>query len=169
LSDGSGDGRLGPSQRGAPRRRRRIEYGLLGRRVVAAAIDFLCVAIAAALVAGVFMGVGGESANLVFMLSLVIAWFVYDTGFVGSSGQATPGQRATGIEIVSIDNAPIGRFQAALWSFVFLAGIAVSGGLTLLFPLIDPSGRAVNDLLAAVRVRWRKRTSAGGALAERHP
>jgi uncharacterized RDD family membrane protein YckC len=168
LSDGSGDGRLGALQRGAPRKRRRIEYALLGRRVVAAAIDFLCVAIAAALVAGVFMGIGGEPANLVFTLSLVVVWFVYDTGFVGS-GQATPGQRATGIEMVSIDDAPIGWFQAALWSFVFLAGIVISAGLTLLFPLIDPSGRTINDLLAAVRVRWRKRTSAGEALAERHP
>lgn len=167
MSDGAGDGRHEPEQRPAPRRRRRIEFGLLGRRATAAAIDFLGVAIAASLVAAVLVGASNEHAALVFTLSLVVAWFVYDTGFVGASGRATPGQRAMGIELVSIDGARIGWFQAAIWSFVFLAGIAISGGLTLLFPLLGTNGRGVNDLLAAARIRRRMPASARAALAER--
>lgn len=166
LSDGAGDGRPEPNLRGARRRRRWIEFGLLGRRAAAAAIDFLCVAIAASLVTAAFVGAYSEQAALVFTLSLAVAWLAYDTAIVGA-GQATLGQRAMDIELVSIDDAPVGRLQAAIWSFVFLVGVVVSGGMVLLFPLVDASGRGANDVLAAVRVRRRKPASARIALAER--
>ncbi len=166
MSDGAGDPRPEPKQRAAFRRRRRMDIGLLGRRAIAAVIDLLCAAIAASIVAAVLVITVGARIGLGFTMSLIVVWLVYDVWLVGGGGQATLGQRAMGIELASADGATIGRLQAAIWSFVFLAGIAISGGLTLLVPLVDASGRGVNDALAAVRVRRRKPAEAPMPLAE---
>ena len=166
MSDGAGDARPEPKQRAVSRRRRRADFGLLGRRAIAAVIDLFCVAIAASIAAAGLAAAAGVRIGLGFTLSLIVVWLVYDVWLVGGGGQATLGQRAMGIELASADGATIGRLQAAIWSFVFLAGIAISGGLTLLFPLADASGRGVNDALAAVRVGRRRPAETPMPLAE---
>ena len=128
--------------------------GILPRRIMAFAVDWLIVTIlaAAAWVALLLFGLVTLGLGLPLLGLLPAVPVLYNWLFTAGIGQATPGQAMLGLRLVRDDD--LGRpnsAQAFVWSLGFAATVAL-GAVWLLLALVTRRHRAAHDIVAGVSV-----------------
>ena len=130
----------------------------LATRLVAASIDLVVALIllllVSLLVVLVGSGAGGAGAALgVYLIVASLEFFVlvgYFTIFEATSGGRTPGKRAMGIRVISIEGGTPSVGECLLRNLAFVVDVPLFIGPLLMF--FHPEGRRLGDLLAGTVV-----------------
>lgn len=130
--------------------------GLVGRRIVAYAIDVTIIAIAAAILWVVLGTATVLSFGLlapVQAMVIVLLPFAYHILLIAGPHSATWGMRVMGIEVRSIvDGQRPTVLQAILQVVIFYASIALTSSLILLLAFFNPRRRTLHDYAAGTIV-----------------
>lgn len=133
----------------------RAYEGVLTRRVLAFAIDYLIVglltipfAILVLLLGLLTFGIGWALFGvLVPLVALTYIWFT-----LGGADQATTGMKVMGIRLDRLDGRPIDGLTAIVHSVLFWAGNVILTPLILLVTLFSDRKRTLHDLLLGTAV-----------------
>ncbi len=128
--------------------------GVLGRRLLAWAIDaVLCGLVSAALALALFFfglltfGLGWYLYALMWLVPIAYTYLC-----VASAAQATPGQRAVGLVVVAdLDLGSPNGAQALVYAVGFWATLAAAGPL-LLVSLVTARSRCLHDIISGLVV-----------------
>lgn len=138
-------------------------HGVVGRRVVAYAIDLCLIGAILAVAALFFLGVSILSIGLLTpsfgLLMLVPA--AYHTFTIGLGG-GTLGQRALGLTVVGTRLQPASLLQALVQTVVFYVTVPPTGGLVLLLVFLLPRRCTFHDVVAGTQVL--RRAAPGGEI-----
>jgi uncharacterized RDD family membrane protein YckC len=126
--------------------------GLLWRRSLAFCVDsfLLCAAFVLLWVFNILTLLIFTA--LIFLVSALPVFVIYDTLTVGSEASATLGMRLLGLQVRSWDGAYPGYLQAFIASALFWFLVPLTGGLILLVAVFSNRRRHVHDLLSGTVV-----------------
>jgi uncharacterized RDD family membrane protein YckC len=130
--------------------------GVLKRRMLAFAIDYILIAIIVA-VLGVLIGILGVlTFGLAWLLYAVLVPFVaipYFAFSVGGPSQATPGMKAMGLKMFKDDGGQIDWLIATVHVVLFWVFNTVLTPLVLLLALFTHRKRTLHDILLSTNVQ----------------
>jgi len=98
-----------------------------------------------------------------FLLTTPFIHFVLAAATLGGRRAATPGMRATGLQVAAWTGEHPGALRAILLPALFYATVPTTGFLLLLFSLFDGRGRCLHDHLAGILV-FRTDAAAQGSM-----
>lgn len=125
--------------------------GIVGRRVIAYAIDFLLLMMLWPL-AAIFSAMSLFTLAPALFAVVPILPLLYHTGMIASSSQGTLGMRAMGIKVArEVDGARPDPMQAFILTALFYLTLATSG-LLLLWCLFDDRSRCLHDILSGTKI-----------------
>jgi uncharacterized RDD family membrane protein YckC len=128
----------------------RLYDGVRTRRVLAFLFDVVIVAILTLLAAVLVFFLGIVTLGLGWLLYAIL-WpavaLVYCAFTLGGANSATPGMRAFGLEMRTLDGGTMNPVLAMLHSILFYASISLLTPLVLLVSLIADRKRLVQDLI----------------------
>ena len=132
------------------------EHASLGRRICAATLDGLLVAIAAAVFATIFLHIAGTlpRSRTAFLLALalpVLLWAMYQYLFLVHAA-ATPGMRVAGLRVRTFDNLPARR-SLRRWRAIAMMVSGMALGLGFLWASIDEYGLCWHDRITRTVLR----------------
>jgi len=132
------------------------EHASLLRRIFAATLDGLLVAIAAAVFAAIFLHIAGTlpRSRTAFLLALalpVLLWAMYQYLFLVHAA-ATPGMRAAGLRVRTFDNLPARR-NLRRWRAIAMMVSGMALGLGFLWASIDECGLCWHDRITRTVLR----------------
>lgn len=125
--------------------------GVLPRRAIAYFIDLFVLALL--YIAALAIGFVIKIATFFILAPLVaillpFVGIAYHVFTVGSVGAATPGMRLMGLQVRSLDGTSPTRLHAFVQIVLFYLTVPTTGGLILLFVLIDRYHRTLHDFLS---------------------
>lgn len=137
----------------------RLYDGVRGRRVVAYLIDLAIVGLLIFALWAVAIGPVVLSFGLlkpVLLLATAALPLAYATWCIGGPWQATVGMRMMDLRVVDVDGGQVNYLQAAMQTVIFMASVAVTQFLILLFSFFNDQSRCLHDYLAGTVVvnRW---------------
>ncbi|MFZ3212488.1 MAG: RDD family protein [Terriglobales bacterium] len=132
------------------------EHASLSRRIFAATLDGLLVAIAAAVFATIFLHIAGTlpRSRTAFLLALavpVFLWAMYQYLFLVHAA-ATPGMRVAGLCVRTFDNLPARR-SLRRWRAITMMVSGMALGLGFLWASIDEYGLCWHDRITRTVLR----------------
>lgn len=125
--------------------------GIIGRRVIAYAIDFTLLLMIWPL-ALLFSAMSLFTLAPALFAVIPVLPLLYHTGMIASSSQGTIGMRAMGVKVVRENDG--GRpepLQALILTALFYLTLATSG-LLLLWCLFDDRSRCLHDILSGTKI-----------------
>lgn len=125
--------------------------GVLQRRMVAYAIDFVFLLLIAIVIAFVGLVAGFLTLGLGWLAIPIvapIAVLAYYAATLGSYRRATPGMQAMDIILTPTRGAPLDGWRILLHPLLFWLTIWISWPLSLVFALFTPRQQMVHDLIA---------------------
>lgn len=132
------------------------EYAPLTRRIFAATLDVLLVAVAAAMFATIFLHMAGtfptsRTALLLTVALPVLLWAMYQYLFLVHAA-ATPGMRAAGLRLRTFDNLPVRRSRRR-WRALAMMISGMALGLGFFWAAIDEYGLCWHDRITHTVMR----------------
>jgi uncharacterized RDD family membrane protein YckC len=132
------------------------EHASLLRRILAATLDGVLIAIAAAAFAAIFLHIAGTLPNsrtalLLALVLPVLLWAMYQYLFLVHAA-ATPGMRVTGLRVRTFDNLPARR-SLRRWRALAMMISGMALGLGFLWASIDEYGLCWHDRITRTVLR----------------
>jgi uncharacterized RDD family membrane protein YckC len=132
------------------------ETASLSRRIFAAGLDVLVIAVAAAIFVIVFLHMGGgiprvRMALLSAAVIPVLLWAIYQYLFLVHAA-ATPGMRMAGLHVRTFDNLPVRR-ALRRWRAIAMVISGMALGLGFLWGFIDDHGLCWHDRITRTVLR----------------
>jgi uncharacterized RDD family membrane protein YckC len=132
------------------------ESASMARRIFAATLDGLLLAIAAAVFATIFLHMAGtlprsRTASLLAAVLPVLLWAMYEYLFLVHAA-ATPGMRAAGLRVRTFDNQPARR-GLRRWRAIAMVVSGLALGLGFLWASVDEYGLCWHDRITRTVLR----------------
>lgn len=142
---------LGDTSRSNEQREIAETEGIIGRRVLAYAIDVVLLLMLWPL-ALIFSAMSLFTLAPALFAVVPVLPLLYHTGMIASSAQGTLGMRALGIKVArDTDGGRPDPMQAFILTALFYLTLATSG-LLLLWCLFDDRGRCLHDILSGTKI-----------------